>query len=67
MLEPEAVTTIVRLSDLDWASKRIAKELGVRQEERGRGPRFRDLGGIRGASGALAARGVRHAHPRHDG
>jgi transposase len=29
MLEPEAVTTIVRLGELGWGSKRIAKELGV--------------------------------------
>lgn len=29
MLEPEAVTTIVRLGELGWGAKRIAKELGV--------------------------------------
>lgn len=29
MLEPEAVTTIIRLGKLGWRSKRIAKELGV--------------------------------------
>jgi transposase len=29
MLEPEAVTTIIRLGQLGWGSKRIAKELGV--------------------------------------
>lgn len=29
MLEPEAVTTIVRLGKLGWGSKRIARELGV--------------------------------------
>lgn len=29
MLEPEAVTTIIRLGKLGWGSKRIAKELGV--------------------------------------
>ena len=29
MLEPEAVVAILRLKELGWGSKRIARELGV--------------------------------------
>jgi DNA-binding NarL/FixJ family response regulator len=29
MLEPEAVSAILRLSELGWGSKRISRELGI--------------------------------------
>jgi hypothetical protein len=40
---------------------------GLREEERHRRPCLRELGRDGGAPGALAARGGRCAHPRHDG
>jgi len=35
MLEPEAVSAILRLSELGWGSKRISRELGISRNTEG--------------------------------
>lgn len=52
MLEPAEVAAMLRLSELGWGSRRIARELGC---SRGTAKRYLDAGGLAAAEARAAA------------